>query len=208
MYYIMSLNQFTDLSLKDWMQINAKAISVNGIALPSSATGISTSQPVSLSLNVNEGVQSLQINKQAYFASYGGGMATIGNGGGAITLTGYNTSSLNFGTYDGSTLIVTQPGYYYVDYNMNATFPSGASVINFQINLAKPGSGTLLFNQLANPTSGTLAANYTFAVANSAIIKLAAGDSLALSFSMTATGGTGSLVSVSLVLVLLDPVSA
>ena len=206
----MSLNQFTDLSLKPYMKINASAISINNIALPSdvSQENILTSQPVNLAFIVGQdGSQSLIIKKEAYFSSYGGSMVNVGNGTAAVVSNGGSNSSLNFGAFDGTNLTIAQTGYYYIDYNLNVTFPSGSNVTNFRIDLVKPGVGTILFNQLASPTSGQLSNAYSFTVSNSAIIKLISADVIALSFTNALSGSAGTLSSISLSLVLLDPIS-
>jgi len=223
----MALNQFTDIQLKPWMKISANTVNAENMAIVNSS-GIPTIIPASnvptpvgvsptaQSLNSSVlyvapyGAPEIQYHQDSYFSSMGGSSSTaIANGTAQVAMTGQTVTGLNYTSFDGSNLVIAITGYYKIDYSAMLLWNVGTQILQFNLNVVVVGGSVLLNNGLTNPTLGVATIVTSAMVGGNGIIKLTAGQTIALVYENNqATGVATALPNIHLSLMLIDPVSA
>ncbi len=222
----MSLEQFTDLTLKPWMNIAAAAVNAESMAIINSS-GIpviippstlstpigtaSTAQPLTTSVSyvAPYGAPQIAYNQAAYFSATAGTCA-VGNGTASVAMISPVVAGLNYTSFDNTLVTIAIGGYYKIDYGANIFLNVGVNCASFQLQVVRTSVGALLNQTLAQPTFAAPAASASsFHIGGSGIVKLIAGQTYGLGYIAAISAGTGSyLASIYFTLQLIDPISA
>jgi hypothetical protein len=215
------LEQFTDLSYKPYMMINANtveaenfAVTTDGIVTFQPANSIATpfggaaTHPIITSVSQQTDVDTISYNESAVFSAINATMPNVIGATNPIVFTSPTLAGYNY-SFDGTYVGIDIGGYYKVDFCANIGYTANANVLQFTINFVDNGGSILFSNSLVNPTNGLLTNNQSYYIGSSAYVKLIAGHQYFLQYVNNVSGllSDGVLNNLALNMVLIDPVS-
>ena len=220
----MSLEQFTDLSYKPWMKIDANTVNATSFAVINNsnvvvlkpaqsmpiAVGGAVTHPFQPSVSFPGGVPTISYNEMSYFSANGAsqgitaGTAPLGFTG-APTVTG-----INYTSFDNTYVTIAISGYYKIDYGGGLFITTGSNFSYLQLGIAVEFAGVVLNCTNSNPTFGALAIGNSSQISNSGIVKLLAGNRVSLYYtaSFATYAGPSNIGGMYMNLLLVDSVSA
>lgn len=213
----MSIEQFTNTSLKPWLNIGAKNIYTQNLAVSTLVYpggidlngGPQNTQPMSLSASFPNGQPTITLNRNAYFSISGNTSSNLSNGIQDVVFEPPVTPKLLNTTFDGKDVTIEIGGYYYISYDMALYAPPNTQLGDCNLSMVQPGFGLYLSTQIFPHPYGVITSISDTMISNSGIVKLLAGTKVGPTINLTVlTGGAVFNLYGSFSLYLLDPVSA